>query len=1150
LRHGAVRNSMEAARSENAVCFGPFKLDLKAGELHHDGRTIRLQEQPFQVLKMLLEHPGDVVTREEIRKKLWPNDTIVEFDHSINAAIKKLRLALGDSAEESQYVETVARRGYRLMVPVEWVGAEPGSADLSSKSAAFPQRRAAELKTNSALPRESDRSLIGKKVSHYRVLEMLGGGGMGVVYKAEDIKLGRRVALKFLPEEVADDPTALERFEREARAASALNHPNICTVHEFGEHEGQPFLAMELLEGQTLRERIAKPLTPDPSPQGPQGRGEPKSLEVLPSPPGRGWPAGPGEGARSTPLALDTLLDLAIQIADGLDAAHSNGIIHRDIKPANIFITTRGQAKILDFGLAKLSPTNGPRPLGGAGVPQSGTGEGVRPHDTPTVSAVEPNLTKIGVAMGTVSYMSPEQARGERLDARTDLFSFGAVLYEMATGKQAFSGTSSAAIFHAILGQAPASPLSVNPQLPPELERIINKALEKDRDLRYQHAADILTDLKRLKRDTDSGRSPVGAGLVLAQEGHPQGVPLRRWALMLAATVLVLVAGAGIAWFVTHRRHAPTQLAERQLTANPPEDWVGAAAISPDGKYVAYYDQTGLYLRSIDSGETRAVSLPAEFQNHGIFSLEWFPDGGKLVADAFISEYPDLWVITIVGEAVPHLLYQHGVEPAISPDGRLVAFVKAGEVKVWVGGINGEAPRELAEEDQTKRKLVGMDQTMTSPAWSPDGRWIAYVSWKQTAQGSWSNAIEVRPVGGGPMKTLVSESSLPKSSSFCYGISSPAPCLRWSPDWRLVFSAREAADSPWGQESYSLWDVPVEPRTGEAAGRPERLARWSDFGPQGLTITADGKRLSFRKTREWQDVYLGDLGPDGTTVKLTRRFTLDNRGSYVNSWTPDSKAIIFSSERSGKWDIFRQGLNGNMAEAIVQGPTRDYGKVDGGGLSPDEAWILYGEWPPATPGAHPSPSRLMRRPAAGGSPEMVLEEPAGILWDYGCVLKPGSSCVLSQTEGKDLVFYSLDPVRGKGEQLGKMEVGENTFVRWNWSVSPDGSRLALVRGEDNYKGRIDVLTFSDRAWHEVSVEPAGGGLQSIAWATDGRGFFVTSVLPDSFNLLHVTLDGKVKSLLRNAHRQWMTNPLPSPDGKYLAFQAQTVDSNVWMLEGF
>src|SRR6516162_4165370 len=575
---------------------------------------------------MLLQHPGEVVTREEIRKKLWPNDTIVEFDHSINAAIKKLRLALGDSAEEPKYVETVARRGYRLMVAVEWVGAQgaeatagaegqPGSADLAFKSAVLPQVKPAELETNSALP--SVASLVGKKVSHYRVLEMLGGGGMGVVYKAEDIKLGRAVALKFLPEELAKDRTALERFEREARAASALNHPNICTIYEFGEHEGQPFIAMEFLEGQTLRERIAKPLTL-----------EPKSSKVLPSPEGRGWSpvAGPGEGARGTPLPIDALLDLAVQTAGALEAAHREGIVHRDIKPANIFVTKHGVAKVLDFGLAKRTV--------GAGLAPPRAPQGAPLPDTHTASIDPEQFTAPGIAMGTVAYMSPEQARGEHLDARTDLFSFGTVLYEMATGKQAFSGPSSAAIFHAILGLAPASPLSLNPRLPQELERIVNKAIEKDRNLRYQHAADILTDLKRLKRDTDSGRASVGVAPLTPSpsppgRGEPKSLEVlpspsgrgwsrgagpgegaRRWPLVLAATVLVLVGGGGIAWFVARHPHAPAQLAERQLTANPTEDWVIGAGISPDGKRIAYSDQTGLYLRSIDSGETHAVSLP------------------------------------------------------------------------------------------------------------------------------------------------------------------------------------------------------------------------------------------------------------------------------------------------------------------------------------------------------------------------------------------------------------------------------------------------------------------------------------------------------------------------------------------------------------
>jgi serine/threonine protein kinase len=346
--------------------------------------------------------------------------------------------------------------------------------------------------------------MIGQTISHYRIVEKLGGGGIGVVYKAEDTSLGRHVALKFLADPVAADPQAIERFRREARAAAALNHPNICSIHDIGEHEGRWFIVMELLEGQTLKHRIAV------------GAG------LVPAQTGRpqGAQAGHPQG-----VPLPALLDLAIQIADALDAAHAKGIIHRDIKPGNIFVTTRGQAKILDFGLAKLT--------GGAGVPfaslragspalvpqfpagQRGLAEEKRagetpalPEDTPTAPVEVEHLTSPGAAVGTVAYMSPEQARGEEVDTRTDLFSFGAVLCEMATGRVAFAGPTMAMIHDAILNWIPASITSLNPQLPGELDRIVSKALEKDRELRYQHAADIRTDLKRLKRDTDRGVAP------------------------------------------------------------------------------------------------------------------------------------------------------------------------------------------------------------------------------------------------------------------------------------------------------------------------------------------------------------------------------------------------------------------------------------------------------------------------------------------------------------------------------------------------------------------------------------------------------------------------------------------------------------------
>ena len=458
------------------VRFGEFEVDLGSGELFPVGaeapqRKILLQEQPFRVLRMLIDRAGQVASREELRKQLWPNDTEVDFDHSINVAIGTLRRVLGDSAANPRYIETVGRRGYRLIVQVDHRSA-PGAAVVARQEAPAQTRAASGLVST---------LYTGKRVSNYRVLELIGGGGMGMVYKAEDLKLGRRVALKFLPEELAGDPAALKRFEREAQTASALNHPNICTIYAIDEFEGKPLIAMELLEGETLRDCIA-------------ARAE-------------------------KPFALREIIDISIQVCSGLQAAHSKGIIHRDIKPANIFLTREGLPKILDFGLAKLVGDEG-FDLEGEAFP-SDTAKTRLPRDQ------EVSLTITGMAIGTAGYMSPEQIRKEKLDPRTDIFSFGLVLYEIATGRKAFSADSIAAVHEGIQTQVPTSIHQLNKSLPSGLERIVNKALEKDRSKRYQTAEEMREELQQLL-------------------GPKRLISPRAWRGIAAAILLAAVASAGL----------------------------------------------------------------------------------------------------------------------------------------------------------------------------------------------------------------------------------------------------------------------------------------------------------------------------------------------------------------------------------------------------------------------------------------------------------------------------------------------------------------------------------------------------------------------------------------------------------------------------
>jgi serine/threonine protein kinase len=894
-------------------------------------------------------------------------------------------------------------------------------------------------------------SLIGQTISHYRILERLGGGGMGVVYKAEDTRLGRFVALKFLPDEVAHDPQTLERFRREARAASALNHPNICTIYEIDESNGRTFIAMEMLEGNTLKHLIA-----------------------------------------GKALAIEQILELGIQTADALDAAHTKGIVHRDIKPANIFVTRRNQAKVLDFGLAKL--TANPE------VEAVSTG--------PTMT-FEAQLTSPGSAIGTVAYMSPEQVRGKALDARADLFSFGVVLYEMSTGALPFRGETSGVIFEAILNQTPVAPVRLNPAVPAKLEEVISKALEKDRDVRCQSAAELRADLKRLRRDTESGKFPTqvqAAKNVLA--------PAWKNPFAIATTAIVLVAGLAAGWFhwrTTPSKSPPSAPTQQRLTTNSSENAVSASAISPDGKYPAYADKSGIYLRVMATGEIH----PLLSKGHEVTSLGWFPDSSQLFASW--STPPEnkleLWTLSILGGA-PRKLSSEGWAASVSPDGSQMVFLKEPAYRdtgreIWLMKSSGGEEKKLVS--------ASGGELVSSPVWSPDGHAIAYLK-EQYGMYTFVGSIEVLNLEHGKEKTVFTDPRLDLG-------------LRWLPDGRLLYVMFEL---PPNQNNSNIFASMLNPATGTFEGPPGRITSGEGSIVQP-SITADGKRLAFNRVNSQLNVYVSEFSAKTGKANTPRRLTLDEADDRPFDWTPDSKAVLLISNRTGKTNIFRQRINETSAEMLVLGPEdKEICRV-----SPDGTQVLYLSDTDGKDG--PKTSRVMRAPLDGGAPQVVVAAPG--ISNIACSRAPASICIYSLASSTQMVFVALDPVNGNAHEVARLQ---EQIGNMNWSLSPDGKLIAVTKSGEK---RIRLLSISGQPTREIVLKN-WNAFSSVDWAADSKGLFVTSN-PTGWrsSLLYVDLAANVHELwqVKSTEPSW---GIPSRDGKYLAIPAPTTSSNVWMAEGY